>query len=212
MSLSYVEASVRIDALHDEAHPARWDLCAEHADQLSVPRGWTRDDQRPPAPSADEPDPTPAPATEPAADAGRTEQPSAAAHATPDPADGPPPRTADEDGPAAPPEPSRQPTSAPGRTNRYAALLSCLPQIAASLAAAADRPLEPQNPILPDIPGQLRLPVSDRRAGPPDRTGPNGAGSRTGPDGRSDPTSAGAPDNVVPLVRRGAAGVLDPIG
>lgn len=187
--LSYVEASVRIEALHAEPHPANWDMCGAHADGLGVPRGWTREDRRERAPRPEPPR--------------AAEQPRTAPR---------PPSPPSRGSPAARP-PGSERATAP-RPNRYAALTACLPQIAASLAAA----LEPERgPLPPDIPGQLRLPVAD----PPTDGGPGPDGPDAVADARGRaraPASAGhdrrrssAPDNVVPLVRRGVD-VLDPIG
>jgi len=36
----YAERTVFLDPLADEAHPASYDVCRRHADNLSVPRGW----------------------------------------------------------------------------------------------------------------------------------------------------------------------------
>jgi hypothetical protein len=42
----YGNRSAWVDALSSEPHPMRHDLCARHADSLSVPRGWYLDDRR----------------------------------------------------------------------------------------------------------------------------------------------------------------------
>jgi hypothetical protein len=44
---------------------SRYDLCDLHADSLTVPRGWTRVDQRAPRPVTQLPEPVPAAAQEP---------------------------------------------------------------------------------------------------------------------------------------------------
>jgi hypothetical protein len=46
LSYQYATRKVWLDDL-DEAHdPHAYDLCAEHANRLVVPRGWKRDDRR----------------------------------------------------------------------------------------------------------------------------------------------------------------------
>lgn len=35
-----------IDGLADEVHPMSYDLCAPHAEALTVPRGWSLEDRR----------------------------------------------------------------------------------------------------------------------------------------------------------------------
>lgn len=40
LSYSYADGVVWVEDLAPEAHPMVHDLCAEHADQLRVPRGW----------------------------------------------------------------------------------------------------------------------------------------------------------------------------
>lgn len=42
----YANQTVFLDLLADEAHPAVYDVCRRHADNLSVPRGWTLLDRR----------------------------------------------------------------------------------------------------------------------------------------------------------------------
>lgn len=184
--LSYVEASVRIETLHDEPHPANWDMCRPHADGLGVPRGWTREDRRERAPRSEPP---------PAA-----EQPRTATRRPSPPSRGSP----------AGRHPGSERATAP-RPNRYAALTACLPQIAASLAAA----LQPEDgPLPPDIPGQLRLPGTDAADEPEPAEGlvPDAAvrdDARSAAPSAHRHRTASTPDNVVPLLRRG---VLDPIG
>jgi hypothetical protein len=40
LSYDYSGRVVWLDPLHDDAHPARHDLCGNHARRLSVPNGW----------------------------------------------------------------------------------------------------------------------------------------------------------------------------
>lgn len=42
----YAGRSAWIEALDLESHPMHYDLCAEHADHLKVPQGWTFEDRR----------------------------------------------------------------------------------------------------------------------------------------------------------------------
>jgi len=42
----YANQTVFLDLLADEAHPAAYDICRRHADNLSAPRGWTLLDRR----------------------------------------------------------------------------------------------------------------------------------------------------------------------
>jgi hypothetical protein len=46
LTYDYSGQSVWLERLDPEAHPMRYDLCAEHADALRVPRGWVLQDQR----------------------------------------------------------------------------------------------------------------------------------------------------------------------
>jgi len=46
LTYDYGASTAWVEPLHDEAHPMRYDLCADHADQLRVPRGWARQDRR----------------------------------------------------------------------------------------------------------------------------------------------------------------------
>lgn len=48
----YAGRVVVLDALAP-SHPMQYDLCATHADRLSVPNGWTLIDRRPAAPVTD---------------------------------------------------------------------------------------------------------------------------------------------------------------
>ena len=47
MFYDYDASTAWIEPLAGEAHPAGYDLCAAHAERLSVPQGWTRADRRP---------------------------------------------------------------------------------------------------------------------------------------------------------------------
>jgi uncharacterized protein DUF3499 len=46
LTYDYASRCAWLDELDDEADPHAHDLCADHADRLVVPRGWTRDDRR----------------------------------------------------------------------------------------------------------------------------------------------------------------------
>jgi hypothetical protein len=46
LSYSYGDGEVWIEDLTPEAHPMVHDLCSDHADHLSVPRGWECCDRR----------------------------------------------------------------------------------------------------------------------------------------------------------------------
>lgn len=46
LTYQYGQAIVWIDELADERDPHRYDLCARHAERLSVPNGWRREDRR----------------------------------------------------------------------------------------------------------------------------------------------------------------------
>jgi hypothetical protein len=46
LSYDYAGSTVWLDALEDDDHPARHDLCGRHADRLSVPNGWRLEDRR----------------------------------------------------------------------------------------------------------------------------------------------------------------------
>jgi hypothetical protein len=39
---------VWLDDLTEEASPATYDMCNDHADRLAVPVGWSREDRRSP--------------------------------------------------------------------------------------------------------------------------------------------------------------------
>jgi hypothetical protein len=45
LSYSYAESVAELDPLIDVAHPMVHDLCRTHADNVSVPRGWTLRDR-----------------------------------------------------------------------------------------------------------------------------------------------------------------------
>ncbi|MBI2709201.1 MAG: DUF3499 family protein [Actinobacteria bacterium] len=46
LTYDYASATVWLDGLEGEPHPMRHELCARHADGLSLPRGWTLQDHR----------------------------------------------------------------------------------------------------------------------------------------------------------------------
>ena len=46
LTYDYAGQAVWVDPLHLEAHPMRYDLCAQHADALRVPMGWALHDGR----------------------------------------------------------------------------------------------------------------------------------------------------------------------
>ncbi|MBK5223743.1 MAG: DUF3499 family protein [Acidimicrobiia bacterium] len=46
LAYDYAGRSVWVDPLADESHPMTHDLCARHADTLSVPNGWALHDRR----------------------------------------------------------------------------------------------------------------------------------------------------------------------
>jgi hypothetical protein len=46
LSYDYADSSVILGPLADEAHPMSHDLCAVHANSMSVPRGWRLEDRR----------------------------------------------------------------------------------------------------------------------------------------------------------------------
>lgn len=48
MRYGYARRTVWIDNLDDSSDPHCFDLCARHADRLSVPVGWVREDRRRP--------------------------------------------------------------------------------------------------------------------------------------------------------------------
>ena len=48
MTYDYGSRRVWIDELDAEASPAGYDLCADHADRMAVPSGWSRTDRRSP--------------------------------------------------------------------------------------------------------------------------------------------------------------------
>lgn len=47
LTYDYSGSTVWIEPLAAEAHPMRYDLCADHADHLRVPVGWVLQDERP---------------------------------------------------------------------------------------------------------------------------------------------------------------------
>ena len=52
LTYDYSGQTVWIEPLNPEAHPMRYDLCAEHADALKVPMGWVLKDLRAALPHA----------------------------------------------------------------------------------------------------------------------------------------------------------------
>jgi hypothetical protein len=52
LTYDYGGQTVWIEGLNPEAHPMRYDLCADHADALKVPRGWVLKDLRTSVPHA----------------------------------------------------------------------------------------------------------------------------------------------------------------
>ena len=48
LAYDYGQRCAWLGPLADEPSPATHDLCAEHADRMSVPIGWTLDDRRRP--------------------------------------------------------------------------------------------------------------------------------------------------------------------
>lgn len=48
MTYDYAARATWIDRLDDDASPAGYDLCDDHAEHLGVPSGWTRTDRRDP--------------------------------------------------------------------------------------------------------------------------------------------------------------------
>lgn len=144
----------------------RYDLCAEHANGTTVPRGWHRVDQRQEARRAAPPAPLPEP--EPPAPEWVEPEPAEPVAETPPPAPAPPQRKASEapdpkpagrkrtatkrtNGAtalaeqAAEESPAPQPDAATATQNRYARLLSDLPRLAVPQGgrAVAGRDEEP---------------------------------------------------------------------
>jgi hypothetical protein len=46
LSFRYDTGEVWLSDLAEQAHPSRYDLCQRHAEELTVPRGWQRVDER----------------------------------------------------------------------------------------------------------------------------------------------------------------------
>ena len=46
LTYDYSSRTAWVERLNDEAHPMRYDLCADHAGNLRVPQGWAREDRR----------------------------------------------------------------------------------------------------------------------------------------------------------------------
>lgn len=47
LAYDYHQRVTWIDPLADESHPMAYDLCHDHAQALTVPRGWRLEDRRP---------------------------------------------------------------------------------------------------------------------------------------------------------------------
>jgi hypothetical protein len=52
LTYDYAGRTAWVEHLNDEAHPMRYDLCADHASALTVPVGWAMQDRRVRYPSA----------------------------------------------------------------------------------------------------------------------------------------------------------------
>lgn len=46
LTYDYANRTAWLERLDVEAHPMRYDLCAEHASTLRVPQGWALQDRR----------------------------------------------------------------------------------------------------------------------------------------------------------------------
>ena len=46
LTYDYAGQTAEVEPLCSEAHPMRYDLCADHADALRVPLGWAMVDRR----------------------------------------------------------------------------------------------------------------------------------------------------------------------
>lgn len=46
LSFNYQQRTVWIERRSDEPHPSTYDLCADHAERISVPVGWSLTDCR----------------------------------------------------------------------------------------------------------------------------------------------------------------------
>jgi hypothetical protein len=46
LTYDYNDRTAWVELLADEGHPMAYDLCAAHADSLSVPKGWALQDRR----------------------------------------------------------------------------------------------------------------------------------------------------------------------
>lgn len=46
LTYDYASRTAWVERLNLEAHPMRYDLCAEHADGMRVPQGWALQDRR----------------------------------------------------------------------------------------------------------------------------------------------------------------------
>lgn len=52
LTYDYSARTAWVELLDSEAHPMRYDLCTDHADNLRVPQGWAFQDRRVRYPSA----------------------------------------------------------------------------------------------------------------------------------------------------------------
>lgn len=48
MTYEYASRTVWVDSPGEEVDPSAWGLCETHADRLTVPVGWARNDRRTP--------------------------------------------------------------------------------------------------------------------------------------------------------------------
>lgn len=46
LTYDYASRTAWVEVLESEAHPMRYDLCADHAGGLRVPQGWALQDRR----------------------------------------------------------------------------------------------------------------------------------------------------------------------
>lgn len=46
LTYDYAHRTAWVERLNDEAHPMRYDLCADHAERMRVPQGWALQDRR----------------------------------------------------------------------------------------------------------------------------------------------------------------------
>lgn len=141
LSFRYATREAWLDALHEEAHPAAYDLCPDHAGSLTVPRGWEFTDSRPAA----------APPREPA---GR-DLPGAAPPEWASAGTGVASRLT---GGAPSPEAAAAEERHAG-SNRYAVLSAVLPRLAAEHAVGPAADDDAPDTAAPEVEGQLAMPV-----------------------------------------------------